>query len=675
MQDATTASADIEFTDIDEYRNTGGQPASAESLSQPMDHPEPSEAIRGFSVALAIMPFYSYFWPSLPMGLLKVPVRQAGFPVEDYYLNLDLAEQLGFDFYEEIQNYQGDDPTGEWLFSVAAFREESSREDYLSKRDYQTADIAAKTGKDTEALNDLRERVLPAFIEECADRIGQRHRAVALFATVEQNVASLALARRIKEKYPHVATIITCFEMGSEEGVDMALEYMRSFPYIDYFFVEDSREVTRLLTLLAEGGDVDSLPGLVRRRGDSVTFCAPDAPPLKLDNLPVPDYDTYFGASKRLGISARTELASNPMTRFLVDAIPIFGSFGCWWGNKSQCCFCGNSSSGRAYQRRPPEQLLSEIEQLSIRYGRKRFFGIDSALDIRYVDGLFGPLAEKNAGYEFCFFTRASFTREQIRLLAKGGLKQTYTGVESLNTHVLKLMRKGTTKLQNINMIRWCTYYDIMILWNLLHGFPGETCEDYADELATLRLLAHLPPPVCLYRTRLQRFSPMFREKEAFATKWQRPASEYTYIYPASMNLDRIAYKFEHEFVAELVPEEAYDETRRFVMDWRQAWSVTPRAALTYRRTDSGMVIHDTRGGTDPRTFTLYDSDADIYEAFSSAPRSPVQVAEMLSSARPELDVDVETAASACDSFCEAGLMIRDSGKFLSLAMPAEPGL
>ena len=48
-----------------------------------------------------------------------------------------------------------------------------------------------------------------------------------------------------------------------------------------------------------------------------------------------------------------------------------------------------------------------------------------------------------------------------------------------LSTHVLKLMRKGTSMLQNLRLLKWCRYYGIEVAWNLIWGFPGETEEDY----------------------------------------------------------------------------------------------------------------------------------------------------------------------------------------------------
>jgi len=256
-------------------------------------------------------------------------------------------------------------------------------------------------------------------------------------------------------------------------------------------------------------------------------------------------------------------------------------------------------------------------------------------------------------------------------------VKILWPGIESLSTHLLKLMRKGVTKLQNINLLKWCTYYGIDVPCFLLRGLPGEQLEDYADIVATVRLISHLRPPIDSVRLRMERFSPYYYDKELFPTKWQRPAAEYGYIYPSHVNLDDIAFFLDYESAADVLPEATHEEMNGLVRDWRASWyGDGPRASLTYRRTDSDIVVSDTRfARVGPRSYTLLGPVADIYDAFSSAPRTPAQACAALSSDCPGLRPDAESVEAACDDLCDAGLMIADGGKYLSLAIPADPEL
>src|SRR5207248_1132921 len=125
-----------------------------------------------------------------------------------------------------------------------------------------------------------------------------------------------------------------------------------------------------------------------------------------------------------------------------------------------------------------PERVAEELAELSRRYESFDFFAVDNILDPAYLDGLFAGLAKEGAGYRFFYELKANLTREQLRTLRDGGVREIQPGIESLSTPVLKHMRKGITAIQNVNTLRWARYYGIQVNWAILWGFPGETEED-----------------------------------------------------------------------------------------------------------------------------------------------------------------------------------------------------
>ena len=74
---------------------------------------------------------------------------------------------------------------------------------------------------------------------------------------------------------------------------------------------------------------------------------------------------------------------------------------------------------------------------------------------------------------------KANLRLQQVALLAAAGIDRIQPGIESLSDHVLKLMRKGTTALQNVQLLKWCREHGVKAEWNVLYGFPGELPEDY----------------------------------------------------------------------------------------------------------------------------------------------------------------------------------------------------
>ena len=87
-------------------------------------------------------------------------------------------------------------------------------------------------------------------------------------------------------------------------------------------------------------------------------------------------------------------------------------------------------------------------------------------------------------------------------------------GVESLSTHILKIMRKLSTGMRNVELIKWCTYYGINNLYNILVQFPGETAEDYRLQSEVVAKIPHFQPPYAIVKARADRGSPMYSDPD-----------------------------------------------------------------------------------------------------------------------------------------------------------------
>ena len=94
-------------------------------------------------------------------------------------------------------------------------------------------------------------------------------------------------------------------------------------------------------------------------------------------------------------------------------------------------------------------------------------------------------------------------------------------------------MRKGVTAAQNVNTLRWATYYGVDVSWNVIWGFPGETEGDYAEQVKLVSNLTHLNPPSAAgTRIWLERFSPLFMENRGRVShlQFRRPEESYAYV-------------------------------------------------------------------------------------------------------------------------------------------------
>ena len=158
-------------------------------------------------------------------------------------------------------------------------------------------------------------------------------------------------------------------------------------------------------------------------------------------------------------------------------------------------------------------------------------------------------LAAAKLGIEFFWEIKANLTDRQVRALRDAGVAYVQPGIESLNDHVLELMKKGTTSFRNIELLKWCKEYGIKPMWNLLYGFPGETATDYDETIETIHAIWHLDPPTGYGPIRLDRFSPYHEDPAAFGMVGVRPMGPFPFLYPfAHETVMEIAYYFDFDY-------------------------------------------------------------------------------------------------------------------------------
>jgi ribosomal peptide maturation radical SAM protein 1 len=609
-------------------------------------------AVSPQQVALVNMPFAAAERPSIQCGLLKAGLVRAGHRVDVHYLNLELAVELGQALYRALADLRSDHLLGEWLFSVAAFGPRGDEEAYRRAHP-SLAQTCEQLGRSFEDLCRLRDETLPAAVERWASAIRwDTYDVVGFTSTFEQNVASLALARRIKQRHPAVVIVFG----GANYDGEMGPEYVRAFPWIDYGVVGEGDEaLPALVARVARGERAVGLPGVAARVNGGEVVVKSHAPLVRdLDALPDPDYDEFFAALMRLG-----------RERVLGEAVPLLlfeSARGCWWGQKHHCTFCGLNALGMTYRSKSPERVHSELRRMSGRYQIVNFEAVDNILDMRYLDEICRPLIEEHVDYQLFYEVKANLKRPQLRTLARAGVGVIQPGIESLSTHVLRLMRKGTSMLQNVRVLKWAHYYGIKVSWNLLTGFPGEMREDYEEQARLIPLLAHLPPPAGGGPIWLERFSPYFTDA-SFPVEDVAPWEAYRFVYPEdSLDLRKIAYFFNYS-MGDTVPPECIEDVMAAIGDWQERWKGPHRPMLVYQRAPDWIQVVDRRAPDAPKVYAFQGLEAAAYEACGDTDHTAARVAA-------DVGGDAEAVERALERFCELGLMVGEDSSYLSLALP-----
>ncbi|MDQ6739688.1 MAG: RiPP maturation radical SAM C-methyltransferase [Actinomycetota bacterium] len=609
-------------------------------------------------VALVDMPFASTRLPSIQLGLLQAIVLERGFEAQTLYLNLRFGARIGWEAYEALCD-QRRDQLGEWIFSLSAFGEEvPASAAYVERFRDDLQVIAQGLGRDVEYLVDLREQVAPAFLEECLETVPwAEYDVVGIGSVFQQNCAGIALARRLKERFPHLVTVFG----GANFEDQMGLEYVRTLPWIDYAVIGEGDEVfPALLERVARGDQLVALTGLASQAAGVVQFSGRAPSVTVMDGLPTPAYDDYFDEAIAVGLPG------------LVGGrginVPFETARGCWWGAKHHCTFCGLNGLGMAYRSKSPEKALACITELARRHSVYSLVAVDNILDHRYIQGVFQPLVEQRYDFNLFYEVKANLTQEQLRLLARAGVRRIQPGIESLSTRLLGLMRKGTTALQNVRLLKWCEYYGIQPAWNILHGFPGEKPEDYEAQFAVMKLIPHLTPPDVCGELWLERNSPNFTDADAFGITDVRPDAAYHYIYPGRLDHGRIAYFFEYT-AFDTVPAAAHQPWLAYVEHWKELRRSAGKPYLGYLRGPDRTTVFDRRDGQEPRVHVFKGDAALAFDFCGPTYHSVDKVREHLRLQHGR-ELSHEAVLDLLRGFTDLGLMLEEGGHYLSLALP-----
>lgn len=606
---------------------------------------------RPFRTALLSMPWGAVDRPALGISLLKSALVRDGFDCDLHYLNLPFAATLGLDTYAWVQSGLPHVAfAGEWTFARALHgdRPEADRR-YLEEHLGEKWKVP---GSDLARLAGVREAVEP-FLDWCLSTVDWgTYDAAGFTSTFEQNIASLALARRLKARWPDLKIL---FGGANWEG-EMGRELHARFPFVDMVCQGEADEsLPRLVAALASGksvSELDGLPGLLARVDGRPIVMAPARPVTDMDALPTPDYSDYFRALETSGAAAE-----------VVPTLMFETSRGCWWGAKSHCTFCGLNGHGLAFRSKTGYRALEELRELVGKWPTGFVSVVDNILDMRYFKTFFPALIEAGPDVDLFWEVKANLSAEQVSMLGRAGVTRIQPGIESLSSRLLGLMRKGTTALRNLLLLKRCREQAIAVDWNILYGIPGEEQADYSVVESMLPAIAFLPPPSAYGPIRLDRFSPYHDQPATYGLSAVRPVAAYAALYPFDpASLSRIAYYF--DFDAPRRNGVDLDTFLARIAEWMRNPDPGGLAAF-----DDGSVLRliDNRRGALVRSARL-SGPARIALLLCSDISSVDVVAEAILRDHPDLAPSEAAVRALLERMAKARWLVADGDLYLSLA-------
>jgi len=609
-------------------------------------------------VALVNMPFSFSKYPSIQLGTLSTLLKSQGIAVDCHHLNVRFAYKIGVPLYELICEKRA--LFGEWLFSYLLFRDNPKRAEYPRVFKPVFEQIAQQSGQPIGYFEEMATKIAPQFLTWALTAIDWgRYKLVGFTSTFDQNVASLTMAKLIKDLYPEVTIVFG----GANYDGEMGLEYFRAFPFIDHVVVgEGEVAFPALAHQVIAGRSTECPPGVAFRQEGQVRLTPNAALFTDFARTGPPDYDDYYHLLAELGETAKG-----------LDRILLYeGSRGCWWGEKHHCTFCGLNAQSMKFRAKSPEHVAREMTYLSHRYDTARFRLVDNIIDMKYIDELFGRFAADHCDLDVFIETKSNLQKSQIKTLALGGVKCMQPGLESLSVTQLKAMDKGVTPIQNIVCLKWSYYYRITVSWNILLGFPGETNGDYLRQIDLIPSLVHLQPPEATGKFWLERFSPYYARPHDYGVRMTGPGLAYQYVYDArQVDLSKIAYDFEYELESWPIDPHVYQELVSAIENWQRLHASNDRPFLYYSKALGYVTVYD---GRDPKAATRHRYDglsAVLIEMCNESPKSLDQIRATLD----ESKTDREPLESALVDLTTRRVLYEERGKYFTLAIPEHPYL
>ena len=609
---------------------------------------------KNLSIALISMPWMSPNIPSIQLATLSNALKQKGIESHSYEFFLDYAAVIGLNLYNKL--CEAGQFIDEYLFATHYYRVEKGNDlsEFLRYR--------PSLGYDSEELEEQIILALDLTTAEYLERIAEstdwsQYNAVGFSLTISQTAASMALARLIKIKFPDLTVIFG----GSSCAGPMGTALMRICPYVDVAVaIEGELVLPEIIRRLGEKKDITDLKGISWRENGEVKVNAPAEGTYSYTEFPQPlNFDSYFERKEKLDLNDKIE-----------TWLPFESSRGCWYGEKNQCAFCGLHEIMK-FRGRNWSSVLNEMEYWFEKYAINRFFSVDLIMPLTYYDTLLPEISKRKHSWRIFYEIKANVKKAQVKKLAEAGVRWIQPGIESLDSGILKLMEKGVTTSQNIQLLKWCEELGIRVTWNIISGIPKEDPVAYSKMEELIPKIYHLMPPSGVSPFSLHRFSPYFKNPGQYGIKSLGANSLYKYIFPeAEEHLNDLVYYHQYGFVDQPPSKEYTHSFAEAVSEWKKAWH--NRCKLALGDVHDGLAcIMDTRHTATPKIYPLNEPEFILYKYLDEA-KLEKTLWRTFSETHPETASEIEKNGGIekiLTAWDQKGLIVNLDNKWLALAI------
>jgi ribosomal peptide maturation radical SAM protein 1 len=608
-------------------------------------------------LCLVSTPWPLFKRPSIQLGSLKSFLNKhlPDTRVDVTHMYLNVAHAIGYDVYQAIskRTWLAESVYAALLYPQRAdsierfFRKQASRNPVLKFVDFKA--LVRKVEKATRAV-----------IQQIDwQGIG----LVGFSVCLCQLTSSLYAARLIKKTSPDIITLFG----GSTVSNPFCKDYLDVFTDIDvivngegelpllklikYFQKQDSIETAHRIDGVVTRGSHDNTAPLFSQLPD-------------LEDLEAPDYDDYF---KTLNLFA-------PDKRFF-PTLPVESSRGCWWKGDALdkkhkgCAFCNLNLQWTGYRKRDSAKVVQDIDALTERHQTLSVAFMDNVLPASSSDTLFTRVGQLGKDLQMFSEIRASTPLRTLCKMRSAGMNEVQVGIESLGSKLLKKMSKGTTAIQNMEIMKNCEALGLRNSSNLILHFPGSDEADVVETLQNIEFAMYFRPlkPVNFW---LGLGSPVWQCPSQFHVQSISNHPYYHILFPKDVSKNVTftiqAYRGDRQRQQKL-----WKPVERKIKDWNTFYANLHKQAfaepiLSFQDGGRFLIIRQRRLDADPIQHRLTGISREIY-LFCGKTRSLGRILSQFS------DLPEDKLIPFLKMMIEKGLMFEEQERYLSLAVRGNP--
>jgi len=284
--------------------------------------------------------------------------------------------------------------------------------------------------------------------------------------------AAAMIAKAIKDRYPHVVTIIGGVHVTAEP-----IKTLKEYEQFDFGVIGEGEVVLLdFLEKLDKGQDLSLVKSLIWRKDNDVVVNSRRDFYKDLDDFPFPAFDLVgdkLFSHYRLSVFGTKHFHS----------IGLVTSRGC----SGLCTFCDLGVVGRGYRIMTAPYLISHLKELKVKYNVNDLLFYDDMFTgnkKRLVDFCEAMIAD-GTPFTWSCCSRVDFVSylDVLELMKEAGCHTIEFGVESGCQRILDSMRKNVTKEKIAHVISMATDAGITTKANFILGHLGETHDSIMETI------------------------------------------------------------------------------------------------------------------------------------------------------------------------------------------------